>query len=245
MKKDSRRYDAVAMARFTNYGSASMLLSWHRHPRVSAMAAAIILAVASLSHADTNSSSSPFPGLELANSRGIDRLYRRPDVDPSTYSKILIGEPLIEFSKNWKPGNYGRFGLSAQQLKRIRVDFAALAKDTFTKVLGEGGYEIVTSAADDVLEITPNIAELYINAPDVPSAGRTRTYTMEAGSATLVLMVSDAVTGTLLAVAYDRERSQSSTMRWSSSVSNRAAASAMLTGWAEQVKRELDAVRAK
>jgi hypothetical protein len=222
-----------------------MRLSWHRPLRASAMAAAVILGVACPALADTNSSNSPFPGLELVNSKGIDRLYRRLEVDTSAYSKILIGEPVIEFSKNWKPGNYGRFGLSAQQLKTIRVDLAALAKATFTKVLAEGGYEIVTAAGDDVLEITPNIAELYINAPDMPSAGRSRTYTMEAGSATLVLVVSDAVTGTVLAVAYDRERSQSSTMRWSTAVSNRAAASTMLTGWAEQVKRELDAARAK
>ena len=223
-----------------------MLLSWHRHPCLSAaMAVAIMLAIAAPSLADTNSSSSPFPGLELVNVKGIDRLYRRPDVDASAYSKILIGEPVVEFSKNWRPSNYGRFGISAQQLKKIRVDLAALAKTTFAKVLGEGGYEIVTTAGDDTLEITPNIAELYINAPDVPSAGRTRTYTMEAGSATLVLTVSDAVTGTLLAVAYDRERSQSLTMQWSTSVSNRAAAADMLKSWAGQVKRELDAARAK
>lgn len=222
-----------------------MFLSWHRHSCVSAVAAVIILGFTAPSLADTNSSSSPFPGLELVNSKSIDRLYRRPDVDASAYSKILIGEPVVEFSKNWKPGNYSRFGLSAQQLKTIRIDLAALAKTTFAKMLGEGGYEIVTAAADDVLEITPNIAELYINAPDIPSAGRSRTYTMEAGSATLVLMVNDAVTGTLVAVALDRERSQSSTMQWSTSVSNRAAASAMLKGWAEQVKRELDAARAK
>jgi hypothetical protein len=223
-----------------------MLLSWHRHPCLSAaMAVAIMLAIAAPSLADTTSSGSPFPGLELVNVKGIDRLYRRPDVDASAYSKILIGEPVVEFSKNWRPSNYGRFGISAQQLKKIRVDLAALAKTTFAKVLGEGGYEIVTTAGDDTLEITPNIAELYINAPDVPSAGRTRTYTMEAGSATLVLTVSDAVTGTLLAVAYDRERSQSLTMQWSTSVSNRAAAADMLKSWAGQVKRELDAARAK
>jgi hypothetical protein len=57
--------------------------------------------------------------------------------------------------------------------------------------------------------------------------------------------VNDAVTGTLLAVAFDKQRSGSSTLRWATSVSNRAAAEQMLKGWAEQVKRELDAARAK
>jgi hypothetical protein len=170
----------------------------------------------------------------------------RPDVDVSVYGKILIGAPMVEFSKNWNPRNYGTYGLSAAQLKKIRVDLADLAKDTFAKVLGEGGYEVVTEAGDGVLEITPHIVNLYINAPDTMTAGRSQTYAMDAGSMTLVLQVSDSVTATLLAVVYDQKRgSGTGRMQWATSVSNRAAASRILTGWAEQLKRELDAARAK
>ncbi len=68
---------------------------------------------------------------------------------------------------------------------------------------------------------------------------------MDAGSATLALTINDAVAGTLLAVVFDQRRSGTSTMEWATSVSNRAAASAMLKAWAEQLKRELDAARAK
>jgi hypothetical protein len=210
-----------------------------------ALAAALVLSILAPPLAAADSPSSPFPGLELVNSKNVDRLYRRPDVDISAYSKVMIGEPRVEFSKNWNPRNYGKFGLSAAQLKKIRVDLAAMAKSTFAQVLGEGGYEITATAADGVLAITPNIVDVYINAPDNPSAGRSKTYTMDAGSATLALLVNDAVTGTLLALAYDHQRSQSSTLQWSTSVSNRAAASTMLKGWAEQLKRELDAARGK
>ncbi len=208
-------------------------------------AAALILAVFSPSLAVGDSPSSPFTGLELIPSKNVGALYRRPDVDISAYSKIMIGEPAVEFSKNWNPRNYGTFGLSAAQLTKIRVDLAAMAKSVFAKVLSDGGYEIVTDAGDGVLTITPNIVDVFINAPDVPTAGRSKTYTMDAGSATLALQVNDAVTGTLLAVVFDRRRSGSSTMQWATSVSNRAAAETMLKGWAEQLKRELDAARAK
>jgi hypothetical protein len=209
-------------------------------------AAALILTVAFPFIAAADPSSSPFPGLELVDSKNVDRLYRRPDVDVSVYGKILIGAPMVEFSKNWNPRNYGTYGLSAAQLKKIRVDLADLAKDTFAKVLGEGGYEVVTEAGDGVLEITPHIVNLYINAPDTMTAGRSQTYAMDAGSMTLVLQVSDSVTATLLAVVYDQKRgSGTGRMQWATSVSNRAAASRILTGWAEQLKRELDAARAK
>jgi Protein of unknown function (DUF3313) len=210
-----------------------------------AFAAALFLASLSPCVADADSPSSPFPGLEPVPSKNVGALYRRPDVDITAYSKIVIGEPVIEFSKNWNPGNYGTFGISAAQLTKIRVELANIAKSVFAKTLSESGYEIVTDAGDGVLAITPDIVDVFINAPDVPTAGRSRTYTMDAGSMTLLLQVHDAVTGTLLAVAVDKRRSGSSTMRWATSVSNRAAAEQMLKGWAEQLKRELDAVRAK
>jgi hypothetical protein len=210
-----------------------------------AMAAALALGLIVVSLAAADSPSSPFPGLELVASKNVGALYRRPDADPSAYGKIMIGEPVVEFSKNWNPRNYGTYGLSATQLQGIRVDLAALAKSTFIQVLSDGGYAVVTEVADGVLYITPNIVNVFINAPDIKTAGRSRTYTMDAGSMTLVLQVNDAVTGTLLAVALDQRRSGSSTMQWATSVSNRAAANDMLKGWAEQLKRELDAARAK
>jgi hypothetical protein len=209
------------------------------------LVAALILAVLSPFLALADSSSSPFPGLELVPAKNIGALYRRPDVDLTAYNKILIGEPAVQFSKNWNPRNYGTFGLSAAQLTKIRAELAAMAKGVFTKILSDGGFEIVTDAGDGVLAITPNIVDVFINAPDVPTAGRSRTYTMDAGSATLALQVNDAVTGTLLAVALDSRRSGTSSMRWTTSVSNRAAAEQMLKNWAEQLKRELDAARAR
>jgi hypothetical protein len=209
------------------------------------LVAALILAVLSPFLALADSSSSPFPGLELVPAKNIGALYRRPDVDLTAYNKILIGEPAVQFSKNWNPRNYGTFGLSAAQLTKIRAELAAMAKGVFTKTLSDGGFEIVTDAGDGVLAMTPNIVDVFINAPDVPTAGRSRTYTMDAGSATLALQVNDAVTGTLLAVALDSRRSGTSSMRWTTSVSNRAAAEQMLKNWAEQLKRELDAARAR
>ena len=215
-----------------------------RRIRTAFLAALILVALCPLL-AVADSPSSPFSGLELVASKNVATLYRRPDVDISAYSKIMIGEPAVEFSKNWNPRNYGKFGLSAAQLTKIRVDLAAMAKSVFAKSLSDGGYEIVTEADEGVLVITPNIVNVFINAPDVPMAGQSRTYTMDAGSATLALQVNDAVAGTLLAVVFDPRRSGYSTMRWATSVSNRAAAEGMLKGWAEQLKRELDAARAK
>jgi hypothetical protein len=215
-------------------------------PAGAAIAAVLLATAGGAPLAAADSSGSPFPGLERVDSKTVDQLHRRPDADLSAYSKVMIGEPKVEFSKSWNPKNYGRFGLSASQVGKIRTDMADLAKSTFAKVLGDGGYEVVTEASDGVLYITPNIVNLIINAPDTAGAGRSKTYVMDAGAMSLALQVNDAVTGTLLAVVYDHQRAgRSSTLQWVTSVSNRAAASAVLTGWAQQLKAELDASRAK
>lgn len=112
----------------------------------------------------------------------------------------------VSFSKLWDPRDYGRFGLRPRDVEKIRGKVAALAQATFVKVLAEGGYRVVERADAGVLQVEPNIIDLYVNAPDVPDENRQQSYVLEAGEMTLALELRDAVTGTLLAEARDRQR---------------------------------------
>ncbi len=104
-----------------------------------------------------------------------------------------------------------------QQAARDGLD--QVFRETFEKA----GVSVVTAAGPDVLRLSPGIANLYINAPDTMSAGMSRTYTTEAGEATLVLEVRDSTTGALLGRVVDRrETRQSGGVQWATSVSNRA-----------------------
>ena len=220
-----------------------MLFVLHRVVRVMIIAALVGATAPALAGPAPNS---PFPGLELAEAKDVDALYRRPGVDLAEYTKIRIGEPVVEFSKNWNPRNYGTFGVSADQVRRIRTGIAELAKSIFAKTLRDGGYEVVTDASAGALDITPNIVNLYITAPETPTTGRSKTYVLDAGSMTLALQVNDAITGTLLAVAVDQERAHNfGRLQWATSTSNRAEASTIISGWAKQLKQALDASRAK
>jgi hypothetical protein len=216
-----------------------------KQPAYLAIAAALLASAGPCLAADA-ASSSPFPGLEVVSSKSVERLYRRPDTNIAAYDKIMIGTPLVEFSKEWNPRNYGRFGVSALELQKIRMDLSDLAKVTFSKALADGGYEVVTTPGPGVLVITPNIVNLYMNAPDTSSPGRTRSYVMSAGAMTLALLANDAVTGTLLAVAMDHQRGpQFARLQWATSAFNRVQASIVLKGWAEQLRQDLDAARGK
>lgn len=176
--------------------------------------------------------------------KGIDSVRRRPDVNWAAYDAVLVAPVSVSFSKLWDPRDYGRFGLRPRDVEKIRGKVAALAQATFVKVLAEGGYRVVERADAGVLQVEPNIIDLYVNAPDVPDENRQQSYVLEAGEMTLALELRDAVTGTLLAEARDRQRGiDRGRFTVANSVTNRAEAERVLRGWAMRLRDSLDAAR--
>jgi hypothetical protein len=185
-------------------------------------------------------------GLELTKAKGVALLYKRPGASLVGYSKVMIDPVQVAFSKNWDPRDYGRVGLKPDEVQKIRTDLGALANETFAKVLTEGGYPEAAQADTGVLRITAYIVDLYINAPDagMGHASPSRSYVVNAGQMTLVMELRDAVTGTLLARAYDvKVGSENGRLQWSNSVMNRAEAEWALQGWAKRLKKGLDAAK--
>jgi hypothetical protein len=186
-------------------------------------------------------------GLELTKSKGVDLLYRRPGATLTGYTKVMIDPVQVAFSKNWNPRDYGRWGLKSDDVQKIRTDLGALANETFAKVLAEGGYPTATAADPGVLRVTAYIVDLFVNAPgamDMQSSSPSRSYVVNAGQMTLVMELRDAVTGTLLARAFDvRAGSENGRFQYSNSVMNRAEAETILMSWANLLKRGLDSAK--
>ncbi len=183
-------------------------------------------------------------GLELTKSKKVGLLYTRPGINLAGYTKVMLDPVQVAFSKNWDPRDYGRLGLSSKDVQKIREDVAALAHETFDKVLTGGGYPEVTEAGENVLKVTCYVVDLYVSAPDKMEAGRSRSYVRSAGSMVMVVELRDSVTGTLLARAYDRkEASDNGGFMWANSVSNRAEAETMFRSWADKLKLALDAAK--
>ena len=133
-------------------------------------------------------------------------------------------------------------------MEKIKTDVAGLFREVFTEKLGgDGGYEIVEAAGDDVLLVRPAIIDLDITAPDTMQAGRSRTYTSSAGTATIYIELYDSVTGDILARAADRKaaRSVGGYMSYTNRVTNRADARRMLGTWAELLRDRLDEFHGK
>jgi hypothetical protein len=75
------------------------------------------------------------------------------------------------------------------------------------------------------------------------SAGRSRTYVMDAGRMTVVMQLADSITGQLLARVVDEKRASSyGRLQWSNSVTNSAEARRAFSQWADALCKGLDEV---
>ena len=185
-------------------------------------------------------------GLKLVpNTKDIAYVWAEEGANLAQYNRIYLAEPLVAFKKNWRRDqNRGVNKVSTSDMERIKKKVADMFMEIFTEELEAGGYSLATERAEDVLIVKPAIINLDVNAPDVMSAGRSRTYAQHAGSMTLYLELIDSETDDLLAKAVDPTADyDSGYFQWQSSVANRAAGKRMMKPWAEALRKGLDEAR--
>ena len=178
--------------------------------RFQTLIAATLLAVSgSLAHAaDPAPTPANWDGLVEVKAKRLDVAYLAPGADFRPYTKLMVEPTQVSFHKDWIKNMNDRRDISrmissdeAQKiLEAARTNFADVFHEAFTKA----GYTIVTTPGPDVLRITPGVVNLYVNAPDVMGAGRSRSYTATAGEATMILELRDSMTNALLGRVLDR-----------------------------------------
>ncbi len=183
-----------------------------------------------------------FDGLKKISVKGIDLAYALPDATLAGYKSVIIDPVNVSFHKSWKPTVTGsNRNLSSEELQKIRDGVGKAVYESFAQELGKGGYAVVTEAGPDVLRVKPAIINLYANAPDVPTAGRSRVYTVSAGEMTLVAELSDSATNEVLARLMDRYQSRNTgNFTLTTSVSNSAEVRRAASAWAGILRKSLD-----
>ena len=185
-------------------------------------------------------------GLTRVDIRGVDAAYRRPGADLNKYRKVMLDPVQVAFDPDWDPKRTGsNLKLSAEDRERIRRELGELFMQVFSEELTkDGGAPLVTIAGPDVLRLSTGLADVYVNAPDTMEPGRSRTYVMSAGHATLVAEIRDSESGAILGRLFDqRETSNTGMLQWSGSVMNSADARRLFTRWAQLLRQRFDAVR--
>lgn len=176
-------------------------------------------------------------GLVEVKPKRVDAAWLLPDADFRQYSAVLIDEPEVAFDKDWMRNMNETRSLSRRVSSEDAEKIAAAARSGLVEVFQDefrkAGYSIATAPGADVLRLSPSIVRLYINAPDVMEPGSSRSYTIDAGEATLVLRARDSVTGALLGMAVDRREARGTGfVTWTNSVTNRSDFRRLFRQWA-------------
>ncbi len=186
-------------------------------------------------------------GLEKIDSKRVDILYWRPGATLAGYKRVMLLEPTVSFRKDWQRNQNRERSpsqqVSASDMERIRELLAKEFLNQFKiELQDKNGYELVDTVGEDVLVVHPAIVDLDVAAPDIPSAGRTRTYVTSAGAMTLYAELFDSSTNELIGRVIDRREARTAGGRFevANRVTNLADAQKVLRRWAGLLRRGLD-----
>lgn len=177
-------------------------------------------------------------GLTKVTAKRMDAVYLLPGADFRTYTKVMMDPTEVAFRKNWvRDYNADTMGLenriSAAEAQKILDKAGAGFEEVFRKALTDAGYQVVTEPGADVLRLRTGVANLYLAAPDLNTAGRSRTYSRDAGAATVILEVRDSQSGALLGRAVDNRTAGDSGPYIRNSVTNRSDFEQVFQKWAK------------
>jgi hypothetical protein len=179
-------------------------------------------------------------GLVKIDAKRVQVAYLRRGADFRVYTKVIIDPPVVEFRKNWQRDINSSMSapgarLTSRDVENIRTAFADGFEEILAAGLAKAGWDVGLTNGPDVLRLTPLLVDVYVNAPDKPTAARTDTYTVRAGEAAVALEIRDAETGQLLGRAIDRRytSSQGDLLTLTNRVTNRADFERLLKRWTQ------------
>jgi hypothetical protein len=187
-------------------------------------------------------------GLVQVKPKRMDAAYLLPGADFRQYTKLMIDPTQVAFQKDWQKRINDNRRLSDrvddEEAQKILAAARTNFDDVFVEEFTKAGYTIVKQPGPDVLRISTAVINLYINAPDTMTAGRSYSFTTEAGEATLVLEVRDSLTSALMGRAVDRRETQGGAgMQMTTSVTNQAEFRAMFRQWASIAAKGLEELK--
>lgn len=190
-------------------------------------------------------------GLHLKEQDKLGAVWVKPGASLEAYNRVLLVDAYVAFAKDWqKDFNRDQRGVSGRvsdsDMQNIKEKVAEQFKSVFTKELEEGGYAIATEIGPDVMTLRPAIINLEVTAPDLPTAGMTRTIVSEAGELTLYMELYDSVTSAKFALVMDAEvAGDYGYGRVANRVTNRQALDDTLEYWADLLRKRLDEAHGK
>jgi hypothetical protein len=212
-----------------------------------AACAALMIAGADISAVHAQSLPS-WEGLVQVRSSRLDLVFLAPGADFRPFNKVMLEPTEVAFRQNWlrdfNNRNRGARRLSQSDADRMLDTMSRGAGDAFAEAYRQAGFEVVQSPGPDVLLVRTGVINLSVTAPDVMTAGRSRTFAREAGEATLVVEARDSQTHALLGRAVDRRIAGNTQTMMRNSVTNQSDFSRLFRSWGQAAAQGLTQLRA-
>ena len=186
-----------------------------------------------------------FDGLHKYDNTRVDAAWAVPDLDLSSYHKILPVNVGIEYRdvKNKGRTTMARSGSGPFFIDdKARAEFEALVpKVMMEELLKSTRFTLATEPGPGTLLVSGGLLNVTsMVPPDI--AGRSRVYLSSVGDATLVLEIRDSVTNAILARAVDRRAAETigGSFTMSNSVTNSAEVRRLIRDWGKLVREGLE-----
>ena len=186
----------------------------------------------------------PEPGMEILQHGRNEEMQVVPDVDWSTYNKIILHTAPVEFRENWQSDQERRYGSSFRDadIERFKTTVSdQLAKVMQKRISEQGDYELTRESGAGVMHFMPNIIDLDIDGPGWVQSSIVEEMTNTRGRMTIEVVIRDSETDKLLAVAWqDQSDPQEGYLEITNTVNNTVAFRLMMQRWNDWLFAQLE-----
>ena len=209
-----------------------------KHAFKAALAGLLVIS-APLADAQKKKPPAEWDGLQKVDAKKFDLAYLLPGADFKTYTKVMIDPTEAAFRKNWQRdfNNTNRsldMRISDDEAREMLTAVQTAFHEIITQTYKDNGYQVVTTPGPDVMRLRTAVFNIDVDAPDQMTASRTRTYSSEAGQASMMIEVRDSMSGAVLARGIDsRDVGDAGFTVRRSRVSNRADFERVFKTWSQ------------
>jgi hypothetical protein len=178
-----------------------------KHALKAALAGLLVVSTP-IADAQKNKPPAEWDGLQKVDAKKFDLAWLLPGADFRAYTRVMIDPSEAAFRKNWQRDHNNAtrsldMRISDDEAREMLTAVRTAFDEILVQAYKENGYEVVTQPAPDVLRIRTAVFNIDVDAPDQMTASRTRTYSSEAGRASLRVEVRDSMSGAVLARGID------------------------------------------
>ena len=153
-------------------------------------------------------------GLQRVQARAFNFAYVRPGASLAGYDRLLLEPVDVDFRADWHPYRAGSLvRVDANERERLRTDVGRWVQRAFGDELQRGALKATDQPGPGVLRVKARVVDLYLGDLGARLPGRSRVLTTSSGEASLVVELSDAATGEVIARVGDWEELRSGAQR--------------------------------